>query len=156
VPKPQRQSTQSTPTRARKPRRRGDWRPAFLAAFEQTGVVAYACEQAGIDRSTAYKERQRNEDFAVAWADAEERGVELLEAEARRRAAIGVDRPVFYKGEVVETVKEYSDQLSTGNRRVSVPPAGASAGRGPRTRAPAARVRTEVQTCSGRSVCEPG
>ena len=58
-----RKSTESTPpTRASKPRRRGDWRPAFLAAFKQTAVVSYACEQADVDRSTVYKERQRNDD----------------------------------------------------------------------------------------------
>jgi hypothetical protein len=82
-----------------------------LEALERTGVVAYACEQADVDRLTVYKERQRNEEFALAWADSEERGTELLEAEARRRAAIGVDRPVFYKGKEVGQVREYSDQL---------------------------------------------
>ena len=35
----------------------------------------------------------------------------MLEAEARRRAAIGVDEPVFYKGEVVGHIRKYSDTL---------------------------------------------
>ena len=35
----------------------------------------------------------------------------MLEAEARRRAAIGVDEPVFYKGKVVGHIRKYSDNL---------------------------------------------
>jgi hypothetical protein len=31
-----------------------------------------------------------------------------LECEAYRRAAVGVDKPVFYKGERVDTVREFS------------------------------------------------
>ena len=36
---------------------------------------------------------------------------ELLEAEARRRAAMGVEEPVFYKGQVVGHIRKYSDNL---------------------------------------------
>ena len=36
---------------------------------------------------------------------------ELLEAEARRRTAIGVDEPVFYQGQVVGHIRKYSDNL---------------------------------------------
>lgn len=75
---------------ARKPRR--DWRPAFLSAFAEAGSVATACRAAGIDRSTAYRERQRDEEFALAWADTEESAMDMLEAEALRRAMEGSDR----------------------------------------------------------------
>lgn len=61
---------------AKKARR--DWRPAFLDALEEIGTVTGACEAAKVGRRTVYKERQRNEDFALAWADIEERVVEGL------------------------------------------------------------------------------
>ena len=36
---------------------------------------------------------------------------DTIEAEMRRRAIDGVDKPVFYKGQPCGTVKEYSDTL---------------------------------------------
>lgn len=68
------------------PKRRRDWRPAFLAAFAATGNVLLSAKGAGIDRSVPYDERRRNPRFAAAWEQAEEDAVQLLEAEARRRA----------------------------------------------------------------------
>ena len=55
--------------------------------------------------------RRRSEDFAAQWREALEEGTDLLEAEARRRAVTGVDKPVFYKGEVVGSITKYSDRL---------------------------------------------
>ncbi len=43
--------------------------------------------------------------------EALEEGTDLLDAEARRRAVIGIDKPVFYKGEVVGSITKYSDSL---------------------------------------------
>jgi hypothetical protein len=71
--------TKTTP-RARKQRR--DWRPKFLAALATEGTVWAASKSAGVHRSTVYEERQRNEDFALAWADVEERVTEGLERKA--------------------------------------------------------------------------
>lgn len=73
-------------------RARGDWRPAFLAAYADTGMVMEACKVAGVARSTVYDERQRNEDFALAWDDVERVTTEKLEQEAVRRALDESDR----------------------------------------------------------------
>lgn len=86
-------------------------REAFLGAFEETGMVTAACEMVGVGRSTVYEERQRNEDFAVAWADVEERSTERMEAEAYRRAVEGTSEPVVSAGEIVTHVQKYSDSL---------------------------------------------
>lgn len=40
------------------------------------------CEHAGIHRSSAYRERQRSESFALKWADIEEGVTDRLEATA--------------------------------------------------------------------------
>jgi hypothetical protein len=74
-------------------------------------MVSRACEVVGISRQTAYAERQRNEEFAVAWADAEERVVETMEREAYRRAVEGVEEPLVSAGKHVTNVTKYSDSL---------------------------------------------
>lgn len=85
------------PKQARKPRKatqkRIDWRPAFLAALAQSGIVLAAANAAGIDRVTAYREREKNPPFAQGWDAAIDESADRLEAEARRRATIvGSDR----------------------------------------------------------------
>ncbi len=74
-------------------------------------MVAAACEAANVGRTTAYRNRQEDEDFALAWADIEERSTERMEREAYRRAVEGVDKPMVSAGKMVTTVKEYSDTL---------------------------------------------
>jgi hypothetical protein len=86
-------------------------RDAFLAAFEETGMVSRACEAIGISRQTAYMERQRNEGFAIDWADVEERTTETMEREAYRRAVEGITEPVVSAGKHVTDVTSYSDRL---------------------------------------------
>jgi hypothetical protein len=73
---------QSAPVR----KKRHNWRPAFLQAFAATGIVVAAARAAGISRTQAYRARGRSPQFAQAWAQAEEEAIEILEAEARRRA----------------------------------------------------------------------
>jgi hypothetical protein len=96
-----------------RPRRRArkDWAPAFLKAFEAEHLVSEAAKIAGVGRRTVYDRRAKDSKFARAWAEVEERSTELLEREAYRRAAEGVERPVYSKGELVDHVREYSDQL---------------------------------------------
>jgi len=55
--------------------------------------VSKACAEAGVDRSTAYEARQRDEDFALAWAAAEERVTAQLEEELHRLASGDVPDP---------------------------------------------------------------
>ena len=55
--------------------------------------------------------RRRSKRFAAQWDEALGEGSDLLEAEARRRAVTGIDKPVFYKGKVVGSTKKYSGRL---------------------------------------------
>lgn len=59
-------------------------------------MVAEACKAVGIGRRTAYDERQRNEEFAVAWADVLEESTEDLEQVAVRRAKDGSDTLMIF------------------------------------------------------------
>ncbi len=91
---PATKATLSTHAHARKPRR--DWRPAFLKGFAKAGTVTGGCEQAKVNRTTAYRERQRSESFALAWADIEA-GVTLqLESRAVELAIAGSERLIEF------------------------------------------------------------
>lgn len=100
TPKPKMARKNRTATRAR-----------FIETLELSANVGRACEAANISRSTAYKWREEDQEFAAAWEQAVENAIDRLEEEAWRRAFEGADRPVIYKGEITETFKEHSDRL---------------------------------------------
>jgi hypothetical protein len=66
-------------------------RARFLELLAQGNSVAHCARACAIHRTTAYAARAADPDFARAWAEAEEEGVEALEEEARRRALDGSD-----------------------------------------------------------------
>lgn len=85
---------------------------AFCAALATSGGnVARACEAVDIARMTAYTWRDEDEEFAAAWDQAKQIGLDALEDEATRRAFEGWDEPIVYQGVVTDTMKRYSDTL---------------------------------------------
>ncbi len=90
---------------------RKEWKPAFIEALRATGNVTRAAQYAGRSRNQAYYVRRQSADFAAQWDEALEEGTDLLDAEARRRAVTGIDKPVYYKGKVVGSITKYSDKL---------------------------------------------
>ncbi len=62
------------------------WRPAFLAALRNSANVRASCMAAKVSRQAAYQSRDRNARFAAEWKEAEADALDVLEAEARRRA----------------------------------------------------------------------
>ena len=67
------------------------WRLKFLDGLRMHGMVTQAAMEAGIHRNTAYFERQHDPAFAQEWADALDRGVDMLEDTAKKRAYEGSD-----------------------------------------------------------------
>lgn len=67
------------------------WREKFLETFRATCNVRLSAQAVGIDRATAFHRRKMDEAFAAEWAAAKEDAVDVLEAEARRRALSGSD-----------------------------------------------------------------
>lgn len=88
-----------------------DWKPAFLAALREVPVVSRACAAVGVERSTAYRAAEADEDFRAAWDDAMEEGVDKAEQEAFRRAVEGTEKGVWHQGSLVGTERVYSDAL---------------------------------------------
>lgn len=93
------------------PRKRVEWHRPFLEALRRTCNVRVAAQLAGVHKATAYRHRERFPRFAERWDLAVDDAVDTLELEARRRALMGTDKPIFYQGRQVATIREYSDRL---------------------------------------------
>lgn len=91
------------------PERKGELKATFLEILRRTGNVSRAAHDAGIANRTAYSWREKDEEFAKDWHEAEQAALDELEEVLRARAVFGSDRPVFYKGDIVGHVTEYSD-----------------------------------------------
>lgn len=88
------------------------WMQRFIEFLGEGGHVSGACRAARVGRSTAYRHRQADEAFAVAWADAEQESTERLEEEAYRRAHDGLTRNKYDKdGNLLCEELVYSDTL---------------------------------------------
>lgn len=83
----------------------------FLGELRKGLTVSGAAKVIKVVRQTCYEHRANSPEFATAWDEAIEEGTDYLEDEARRRAAKGTLKPVFYKGEKCGTIREYSDTL---------------------------------------------
>lgn len=87
-----------------------------LEHFAVYGNITQAAIHAGIERKTIYNWQEHDDEFAVAFREAELKATEHLEAEARRRAVEGVDkqRRVYdNRGNLIDEYTEtsYSDTL---------------------------------------------
>lgn len=98
----------SDPTR---PNRKPPWKRTFLAALAAEGTVVAAAKAAGRNRSYCYEAREADAAFARAWDEIDGAVADALEAEAIRRAQNGVDRDVYYQGQVVGQERQFSDSL---------------------------------------------
>src|SRR4051812_39780158 len=85
---------------------------SFLEALSAGTSIAGAAEAAGLGRATVYAWREADPDFKARWDAAVETGTDKLEDEALRRALHGTNKPVFQGGQLVGTIKEYSDTLT--------------------------------------------
>ncbi len=83
----------------------------FLAALAETGNVTVSCQKADLKRRAIYAFRATDESFRAAWDEAVEAAADLLEEEARRRAADGWEENVYKNGELIGTIRHYSDVL---------------------------------------------
>lgn len=86
-----------------------NWKPIFLKALSEYPVVAHACGATGIERSTAYRARETDEEFAKAWDDAMEEAIDKAEQEAYRRGVHGWHEPVVDKGRISYVYKRNED-----------------------------------------------
>ena len=63
-----------------------DWVSVFTEALRASGNVQEACREAAISRAQAYRRKAQYPGFAKQWQDALDDALDVLEAEAWRRA----------------------------------------------------------------------
>jgi hypothetical protein len=90
--------TKDTPKKRTRPTK--NWRDKVLKYLSETGNIADACKRAGVVKSTFYRHRDKDPEFALALSEAIEVSIENLELEARRRAEKGTKKPIYQKGQL--------------------------------------------------------
>ena len=86
-------------------------RVRFLGVLRETANVARAAREAGLATSGLYRYRAGHAAFAEQWDAAVAEALDALEDALIHRAKHGTERAVFYRGDVVGSVKTYSDAL---------------------------------------------
>jgi len=113
------------PGRRLTPRQSVRVKHAFLQQYCRYGNIGYSAAQVGVHRNTIYDWLEHDEQFALAFRQAEAAAVEVLEQEAWRRAVEGspYERTSYWHGEPVGTDRkiEYSDALMTLLLRARAP-----------------------------------
>lgn len=74
-----------------------DWRPRYLKALAITGKYSFAANEAGIDQSWVWRQRQEDAEFATQVQEALDVAALKLEEEAVRRAVDGLRQYKFTK-----------------------------------------------------------
>lgn len=80
------------------PNYNGNWHSRFLKALAASGVVARACQAAGVSRGAVERARKTDADFSAAFDDAMEDALDFAEEELWRRAVHGDENPVIHQG----------------------------------------------------------
>lgn len=83
----------------------------FFDALARGFKVEEAAKHAGYSKRVVYLYRKQHPDFDESWKEAKETYLEIMEAEADRRAMEGVEEPVFYQGKECGRIRKYSDVL---------------------------------------------
>ncbi len=86
----------------------------FLELLQENGgIVGDACKDLKVSRTAMYKERHADPAFRDRWDAAVDRGIDVLEDEAKRRALLGDCEDIYYEGEVIGYRWKKSDTLMT-------------------------------------------
>lgn len=83
----------------------------FLRIYAATGLLQKSARAVGHHPNTVRYRRTADPEFDAAVHQAKQDFCETIEAEIVRRGRVGVDKPVFQRGEQVGVVREYSDML---------------------------------------------
>lgn len=83
----------------------------FLVAFPGAITLKAAAKAVNIDIQTHYKWKHNSPAYAQCFESLNTYVVEAMEEEAKRRSLLGVEKNIYYQGEVVGTEVIFSDQL---------------------------------------------
>ncbi len=83
----------------------------FFDVLSRTANVSAAARAVGAPKNKVYELRKKDDEFRAGWELALQEAMDDLEAELRRRAMEGVEKPVYFGGKECGAFKTYSDQL---------------------------------------------
>ena len=109
-------------------------RAIFLDVLRSTANVSRAARAAGLPTSSLYRQRAQSQAFAADWDAAISEASDTVEEELTRRARDGVEKPVFYGGKQIGTMRIHSNDLLmflAKSRRPEIYNRGAAAGAQP-------------------------
>jgi hypothetical protein len=87
-------------------------REKFLACLAGNGgIVIQACEDCQVSRDAIYALRAKDKDFAAAFDEARDRGIDLVEDTALELAMQGNEEPIMFQGVCVGYVRKKSTSL---------------------------------------------
>lgn len=84
---------------------------AFLAAYQEVGMVTPAAEAAKISRGAHYHWLRSNPEYRKRFEAAQLESSDVIEDHARKLALEGVLEPVFYEGQICGHKIKYSTDL---------------------------------------------
>jgi len=84
-----------------KPTERKAKQELILTALGKCASIKQACTIAGIDRTTFYRWKESNKQFAQLVAEAEDDANDTIDDEIVRRAILGIEEPLVSMGRVV-------------------------------------------------------
>ena len=87
---------------------------AFLRQLSASHSVSAAAKSVGMSRQSAYRLRSKlkGQAFDLAWEVAFHHSYDVLAHAALDRALNGVEVPVYYKGEKVDSYRKYDERLT--------------------------------------------
>ena len=83
----------------------------LIALRRQYGNVSAAAKKAGFSRHAAYAHKKTDTQFSKQWDEILDGLIDDAEKELHRRAVKGTLKPVFYKGEKIGSIRQFSDRL---------------------------------------------
>ena len=101
--------------------RRPDRDDVFFDCLMDGMTVSESCARAGYAKASLYRWLAADSDFKNRWAFSRQHAAQLLEEEADRRARIGWDEAVFYKGRMVGTRRKFSDRMLIARLKATNP-----------------------------------
>ena len=88
-----------------------DWASVYLNVLRDTGLETSARAAAGVSKAKIASLIELDPDFAAAVEDARETWADTLEREAYRRAVTGIEKGIYFQGQLTNTELQYSDTL---------------------------------------------
>lgn len=83
----------------------------FLLRLATTGNASLACKDTGLSYKLMHWRKRVDPEFAEDYELSRRVASDILEHEAYRRGVVGIDKPIVAGGEVVGSIREYSDRL---------------------------------------------